>query len=310
MPNLPNLEAAEDFIWRTARLLDRHRYAYLFKNGEPSQVVAALRPYQNPDGGFGHALEPDLRGPVSQPLPVLHALEVLDEVDAFDDPMVRRACDYLLAITTAEGGVPFVLPLATTYPHAWWMEAAENPPASLNPTAPIAGLLHKHGVVHPWLERATTYCWQQIEQIGSDGDPRADTTAPTSDTDIERIGRSYTARAALAFLAHVPDRRRAEDTFALLGRYVLERKLVELDPSAPGEVHTPLDYAPSPQSLARRLFSDEVIAAHLDALVAKQQSDGGWPVNWQIWTPATGLEWRAWVTIRAISTLRDYGRLA
>ena len=44
-------------------------------------------------------------------------------------------------------------------------------------------------------------------------------------------------------------------------------------------MHTPLNFAPRPQSLARRLFSDEVIEAHLDALASVQQEDGGWPVQ-------------------------------
>src|SRR6266566_1168141 len=101
---------ATDFVWRTARLLDRHRFAFLFLDGPRDAVLAALRPYQNADGGFGHALEPDLRGPVSQPLPVWSALRVLDEINAFDDPMVKHACDYLMTITTSEGGVPFALP--------------------------------------------------------------------------------------------------------------------------------------------------------------------------------------------------------
>jgi hypothetical protein len=44
-----------------------------------SSVVDALRGYRNPDGGFGHALEPDLRCPGSQPAPTLYALEMLGE---------------------------------------------------------------------------------------------------------------------------------------------------------------------------------------------------------------------------------------
>src|SRR5947209_7756922 len=35
--------AAETFIWSTARLLDRHRYAMLFKDGPAEPVIAALR---------------------------------------------------------------------------------------------------------------------------------------------------------------------------------------------------------------------------------------------------------------------------
>src|SRR5215472_4562324 len=106
---VPDLGRATDFIWRTARLLERRRFAYLFLEGERQAVPVALRPYQNADGGFGNGLEPDVRAPVSQPVPTWTALGVLDEAGAFADPMVKRACDYYLTITAAEGGVPFVL---------------------------------------------------------------------------------------------------------------------------------------------------------------------------------------------------------
>src|SRR5215467_6321237 len=118
MTTTPDLDKATEFIWSTARLLDRRRFAYLFLGGDSQAVLAALRPYQNLDSGFGNALEPDIRGPVSQPVPTWTALGVLDEADMMADPVVRSICDYLLSITTPEGGVPFVLPSVRNYPHA------------------------------------------------------------------------------------------------------------------------------------------------------------------------------------------------
>lgn len=283
------LDAAERFLWLNARLIDRLRYLHLFKGGDAGPVLDALRAYQNPDGGFGHALEPDLRGPVSQPAPVASALEVLDETGAGADPMVGRACDYLLTITTEDGGVPFVLPTAGDFPRAPWWQTSENPPASLVTTPAIAGILHKLGVAHPWLDRATEFCWRRLAGFEAQ--------------------HFYELRGVLIFLAHVPDRDRAEASFERIGPQMFERKLVELDPHAPGEVHGPLDFAPVPEAMARRLFADDLIASHLDALAARQQEDGGWTVNWTIWTPAAGLDWRGWATVHALSTLRAYGRL-
>lgn len=293
--NAPDLAKAAEFIWRAARLLDRRRYTYLFLDGDHradgETVAAALRGYQNDDGGFGNALEPDVRAPHSQPVPTWTALVILDEAGAFDDPMVARACDYLRTITTAEGGAPFVLPSVRAYPRApWWEPEDDQPPAALNPTAAIAALLYKHGVAHPWLGPATDYCWRAMDAMT--------TTSP------------YEMRAVLPFLDHVPDRPRAEAAFARLGPMLLEQKLVALEPTTQEDTHTPLNYAPTPQSIARRLFSDEMIAAHLDALAGVQQDDGGWPINWYDWNPMTTLEWRGIVTIEALNTLRAYGRLA
>ncbi len=282
------LAKATDFIWRTARLLERRRLAALFLDGERQEVEKALSPYQNPDGGFGNGLEPDVRTPMSQPLPTWIALSLLDEADTFEDPMVTRSCDYLLSITTSEGGVPFALPSVNDYPHAPWWETEDQPPASLNPTAAIAALLYKHRVEHPWLAVATEYCWRQLDTL--------DQTTP------------YEMRAILPFLDFVSDRQRAEEVFARIGPKILAQNLVALTPTEQEDTHTPLNFAPRPQSLARRLFSDEVIEKHLNVLATAQQEDGGWQFNWLNWNPATTLEWRGIVTIDALTTLRAYGQ--
>jgi hypothetical protein len=160
--------------------------------------------------------------------------------------------------------------------------------ASLNPTAGIAGLLHQHGVAHPWLDRATAYCWRALPA-------RRAALGPDD------------AIAVLAFLEHVPDRAAAEAELAPLGQRIL-RELVALDPAAPGYVKSPLEFAPRPESLARRLFDDATIERHLDALAARQAADGGWPISWEPPGPGAVCEWRAFVTIKGLGVLRSYGR--
>lgn len=286
IPRDSAITRAADFVWRNGRLLDRHRFAHLFLNGSAEPVLTALRPYQNPDGGFGHALEPDLRGAASQPVPAEHALQLLDEVSRFEDSLVPAVCAWLDGVTTDEGGVPFVLPTVSDGPHApWWVPTGK---ASLNPTAGIAALLHKHGVAHAWLDRATAYCWRVLPE-----------QRPTLGPDD--------AIAVLAFLEHVPDRTAAEAELVLLGHRILT-DLVALDPATPGYVHTPLEFAARPASLGRQLFDDATIEHHLDALAAQQQADGGGPITWEPPSPAAVYEWRAFRTIKWLSVLRSYGR--
>lgn len=137
-------ERAEGFIWHNARLMERRLFEFHFRSGSAHAVQSVLRAYQNTDGGFGNALEPDLRCPESQPVPTQHALEMLDAT-AFDERMVHGICDFLCSVTTGEGGVPFVLPSVRNYPHAPWMNTEDDPPASLNPTATICGLSGRAG---------------------------------------------------------------------------------------------------------------------------------------------------------------------
>ncbi|MFI7696022.1 hypothetical protein ACIBQ6_43620 [Nonomuraea sp. NPDC049655] len=282
---MDTLDRAAQFLRLHGRLIDRLRFEALFAGGSRARVLDALRCYQNADGGFGNALEPDLRGAGSQPQPVEVAFWILDELDAFDSPMVAAACDYLAGITAAGGGVPFVLPSVRDTPRAPWWQAPDDPPGDLNPTAALAGLLHKHGVTHPWLGPATDFCWSRVAQLTR--------TTP------------YEARALLVFLEHVPDRERAVAEFDRLREAVLAT--VTFDPHAEGAVHHPLDFAPAPSALP--LFDAATLDPHLDAMAAAQSPEGGWQPNWNTWTPLVAHEWAGYLTVARLQTLRAYGRL-
>jgi hypothetical protein len=282
------LAAAERFMQLNARLLDRRRFAYHFRGGPAEPVLTSLRGYANPDGGFGNALEPDLRGAASQPVPAQHALEILHETGVTGDPAISRLCDYLAGITVPDGGVPFVLATVREAPHApWWQAPSGEPAGSLVPTATLAGEFHLMGVDHPWLAPATDFCWTRIDKLSDVG--------------------AYDALAVLTFLDHVPDRDRAAAAFDRLRGSILAN--TALDPEASGEVHFPYDFAPRPAGFGRRIYADTTIDEHLDALVDAQGEDGGWTVNWPIWTPIAGHDWRGWMTLHRLLTLRAYGRL-
>jgi hypothetical protein len=294
--NAAAIRLLEKHILLNSRILERRRFDYVFRDGDAESVVTALLPYRNPDGGFGNALEPDGRGPGSQPVTVAGALSILDEVGVVDGELVQSACDYLASISADDGGVPFVHPNIADYPRAPWWAIPKTYAGHVIPTGLIAGLLHKNKVEHPWLSRATEFCWTKVESITEVG--------------------PYDILAGIKFLDHVPDRTRAEATAVRLGKLVRERRLVKLgaDESAlegfaEGEHHYPHDFAPSPESLARQWFSDAELEASLDHLVLSQQDDGGWPVLWGIWTPATAYEWGAWVSLDALRILRSHGRV-
>ena len=90
-----DLQAAQTFIYAHARLLERHRLAYLLEQAGPEPVVQTLRAYRNPDGGFGNAIEPDMRAPDSQPVGIHTVLEILHDVGVHDDEIISGAADWL-----------------------------------------------------------------------------------------------------------------------------------------------------------------------------------------------------------------------
>jgi hypothetical protein len=286
MPDSQWAERARDFMQINARLLERQLYRFLFEGGSRDEALAALAAYQNPDGGFGHGLESDLRTPFSQPLAVEKAFEMLTLLGAMDHPMVLKACDFLEGISTPEGGVPFVLPTSRGYPHTPWMEGSDHPAADLNPTASLAGMLLAGGVNHPWRKRASAFCRAKI---------------PTTQSN-----QFHDVMPVVSFLQHCGDPTWAQPQLERLLNRVRQPGAVEMDPDAGGYVKKPLDWAPEPGAFFRPIFSAETIALHLHALAARQQPDGGWPINWPALGPGAELEWRGWVTLQAVRALEAY----
>jgi hypothetical protein len=285
--NPDRLQLAQNFIWHNARLLERRMFLYHFAGGSTEGVLSALRAYQNTDGGFGDALEPDKRDPHSQPVDVEIAFHILDGLGIFPPEIVTPAVDWLLAITTAEGGVPFVLPSANRYPGAPWWRTDPNPPASLNPTATLTGLLLKYNYNHPWLERAVPFCWKGISG-----------TKTTQYHDLMPI---------LAFLQHASDHTRAATEIERICDRLRQSDVVAYDPATTGYAQFPLDWSPVPTHPLRSLFTDEVIQTHLKVLADRQQPDGGWPINWEPISAVVAAEWRGWGTVQALLTLQAYG---
>jgi hypothetical protein len=285
--------AGDRFLLSQARLLERRLFATVFLGQPGAHVVDALRGYQNDDGGFGHALEADLRCPASLPIYVEIAFQAMAAAGTADEDMIARACDFLAAAAAsadAGGAVPPAFPVIEQFPRAaHWTDWTFAP--ALNPTAGLAGLLYQLGIDHPWRAQATEYCWQQLAA----GDPPGD---------------AHTLSEVLIFLAHVPDRDRANQHARAIAAQFADVSMLHLDPDAQGYGLTPLQLAPEPGSRWRSLFTDAQIDGHLDRLLKDQLDDGGWPISWEPPSQAATLEWRGVVTLQALRTLTAYGRIS
>lgn len=285
-------EAASRFLLSEARLLERRLFDTCFLGAPAAGIIDALRGYQNDDGGFGHALEPDKRCPASLPIDVETAFKALVAAGTLDRTLVRRACDFLgrtAAEAGADGAVPLAFPIIESFPHAeHWSDWAYEP--GLNPTAGLVGLLYQMGIDHPWRAQGTAYCWKRLEAGGVPGD-------------------AHELSEVLIFLEHVPERDRTGEHVATMAGGLESIPLLHLDPNAPGYGLSPLHLARSASSPWRALFTDDQISVHLDHLESNQQADGGWPITWEPPSAASLLEWRGIVTLEALRTLTSYGRL-
>ncbi len=282
--------AARSFLLTEGRLLERRLFATLYEGAPATGVVDALRGYQNDDGGFGPGLEPDKLCPASLPIDVETAFHALLAAGTTDGDMVRRACDWLASVADDAGAVPLAFPVMEGYPRAehWsdWTYAY-----GLHPTAGLAGLLHAMGVEHPWRERATRFSLEAVQ------------TGPLP-KDAHAMGE------VLLFLEHVLEPDRAAALAPAVAEALPNARWYKADAADPGYGVTPLDYAPTPASRWRSLFTDEQIAGHLDRLARDQQPDGGWPITWEPPGRAATLAYRGMVTLSAVRKLVAYGRWA
>jgi hypothetical protein len=282
-----DVAAAERFVLNAARLLDRHRLAALMHDASAAPVLDALRAYRNPDGGFGHALEPDVRTPHSEVAATLTALHILAEVGASGDSMVEDAAAWVGSVASPDGALPFVLPTAADYPHAPWMVSSGE---GSHLTFAIAGALWEAGSTDPWLERATDWCWAKLE--------RPDELS------------AYWVKFSLEFLDAVPDEARAVSAIESLRPRIGDDGSIPVPGGTENERLTPVTLSERPGSRSRALFEDEQIERDLDVLESGQQDDGGWTFEWLAWSPGQELEWRGALTVRALDVLARHGRLA
>jgi hypothetical protein len=287
-----DLAAATAFMATHARTLDRRRFDRLVGDGEADDVLAAVDAYRNADGGYGWGLEPDLRSPGSQPGGALHALEVFAESAPRTTARATELCDWLSSVSRPDGGLPFALPVTDPAGCAPFWAGADSSVSSLHITSAVTAMARRVArhdpavAAHPWLAQATSYCLTAIEAMSAS--PHAlevlyvldllDTIAderPEAVALIDRVGKAIPAGGSMHVGGGLED-----------------------------EMVRPLDFAPEPGRPVRKLFTDDAVAADLARLVGLQSDDGGWTVDYTSYSPIAALEWRGYVTVRAVSILR------
>lgn len=294
-----DIELAASFLARHGRVLDRRRFALITGEATPETcgaVLAALDGYRNTDGGYGWGIEPDLRAPESQPAGALHSLEAIADAGPETADTTPGLLDWLERATLEDGGLPFALPIANPVACApFW--AHPNPgESSLQITAAVTAQAHRAAHFdsrineHPWLARATRYCFDAIASINE---------APFA----------YVLSFALRFLDAACDTHpEAIDLLRDLGKFVPADGAVPVAGGAEGETLHLLDYAPAAGRPVRDLLDEQAVTRDLDRLEHGQQTDGGWAVDFDSYSEAATLEWRGYATVSAVSILLANGR--
>jgi hypothetical protein len=291
-----DLEGAISFMTTHARVLDRRRLLFLLGDASQASVLAALDAYANPDGGYGWALEPDQRSVTSQPVGAMHALQILADIRDTGSSRPIALCDWLAGHARPDGGMPFGLPFSDTAGSAGHWVKADPAQSSLQMTTQLAAQAnrvarHRADVAeHPWLANATSYCLDAIDRI-------------------EESLHAYELMFSIQFLDTVADRiPRARPLLDRLITHVSGDGPTPVTNGAEGEELHLLDFTPYADAPSRESFTAAAVEADLARLAARQKPDGGWTVDYTMFSPAAALEWRGAATVQAVSILRGATR--
>ena len=299
---------ARDFLYSQARPLEKAIFKLEFENGSFEDVLTELAKFQNPDGGFGQALEPDVRTPSSSALCTEMGLRYLAERDIpADHSMVGGAVKYLLESFVADAQVWCVLPAdANDHPHApWWHDEDGSLARTFDnflviPRAGILASMYHYAELVPagWLVAVTERTVRDIagletEKFGGGGDTLVYALRLA---EAQGLATNFNSRL-LPRLREVADVIVARDPQTWAGY------------SAP-----PLKLAPTPTStLVDQLVND--LQIHLDYLIEQQTPEGTWEPTWSWgesypddWEKAKH-EWRGILTVDHLISLHAYKRI-
>jgi len=255
-----------------------------------------LAMYQNVDGGFGNALEPELRLPQSTALATWMAFRIMDEVNVgANNEVLQDGLNYLIdSYDQVRTGWAIIRPEADDYPHAPWWEykTAMAEFGWGNPSAELLGFLVKYGTAEmaDMVQALTQKALLRINEV----DP----------SDFHEIFNFK----ALYELAGVELRQQLKEP--------LERLIQRAVNTNPAEWKTytapPLRFISSPNDPFAHLFSQDILRKNLDFLVGSIIDGDHWEPNWD-WSgtyPSDwGLakkEWSGQLTVRNALILRAF----
>ena len=138
------------YIIENARPLELAVFRYFFEGGSNQAVIAELSKFQNSDGGFGHALEPDFFNPNSSPIATNDAIITLSRVNALDrdSDIVKGIVSYLESHDSFDENKKrwlFAIDSNKDYPHAIWWEKKGDGISKFNPSVSLAAFMICYG---------------------------------------------------------------------------------------------------------------------------------------------------------------------
>ncbi len=302
--SVDSFDRASRFVRTLARPLEQALFSHHFEQPAAEAVLQALAAFCNPDGGFGKALEPDLRCEDSSVLCTTIALQVLHDLDAGpDEPMALGAVRYLMSVYDKKlRAWPIIPAEANRAPRApWWHHGGQKGAT-------------EHDLGNPRPE-VLGYLWEYAEE--SVGVGLRDSLTAAVVGHLDTLGDDIEMHELLCYVRLAEARNLPRATRGkLLGKLTPQVTRLAAGESAAMADYglRPLDVAPTPESPFARAMTAR-IEVNLDHDIATQHEDGSWHPNWdwsdrypEAWSRARR-EWQGVLTLRRLLALRSYDRI-
>lgn len=297
------LGKVKEWIQENGRPLEKALIKFHFDDESPQVVISALKAFQNEDGGFGNAMEPDLRTPASSILGTSIAFQVLRSLrtEAGDSDFAKSAIQFILKnYNEADQSWRIIPKEAENSPHApWWNQTGREDNFHgfhFNPAAEILGYLYdcKDLVPAEIISLLSTRVLTELKNLNV-----------IEMHDFLCCKRLYESK-------------NLTDTF----KHEIESELIRLLDSCivkdsskwGGYGLRPLQVADSPDSVFFNKLQKSV-EENLDYEIDTQESSGVWFPTWSWgdnfpneWNQAKN-EWTGIITLDKLNLLRKFGRI-
>jgi hypothetical protein len=298
---------ARSFLLESGRPLEAAVFRYRFEGSDAEPIYAALEHYRNADGGFGHALEPDLRTPASSVLATTTALQTLRMLHTpASHPLVQGAIRYLE--TTFDQSLqswPLAPPDAEHAAHApWWNQEGLGErfgSFTINPRAEVLG-----------------YLYEFADETDTQAIRLRETLTPIVLQDLPARTEGISGDAFLCCQRLIDSPGLPSDAAVDLQRWLLRVAdgIIATEPSSwSGYVLLPLQVAPN-RAAPMGIPLAHVLPENLDFVIATQNADGSWSPTWSWFGafpdewPQAERDWRSVLTLERLEWLHAYDRIA
>ena len=272
-----DLGKARDFVYRRGTLLERALFAWLFEDGSLERLHQIILCYKNPDNGFGHGLEHDLKAPQSNPLALEYLLGVIKHTGIPPGSLFTGAADWVEAQMDERGDLRNP-PETRLYPlEAWWREdGGQTMPDSI-----VGNLIHIGCATPSLIEK--TKAWA------------LDSYSPRKIRENEWLFMAYHAFDFFFAIDDFPD-------LDNLRRATIDNIVACAEAAPRNQFDSLFIFAPKPDSTIARALPSGLLDRFLDALSMAQQEDGHWLDQ------HTLPQWYPMTTINVLLALKRYGR--